>query len=380
MRLDVYHGILWSRYKADVFSVMHRLAGGYGIDVRFTQIAESDSGQMALGGVDLRHHQYPYDLLFVGAYSRIPKGRASRVLFSRVRKSDADLVLLPGFSELAHWSMLLAAILSRKKRVVFCDSTLRDRPQSRVKGMFKRLFFGLCHGYFTYGQRGKEYLTHYGARPDRIFQRVQAAALPADYSAENVILDRCEAHQFQCTPVFLYVGRLSSEKAIDVLLHAFVEVRKTLPQAKLKIVGAGPQMDALVSLGDALGLAECVTFLGSMDLAALSREYLRADCLVLPSQSEPWGLVVNEALHFGCPVVVSENCGCVPELVINGVTGYSFRAGDTREMAEGMIKVVSARTDPLERSRSCLKVIATFNPETSARQTLQGCRIVKGGA
>jgi glycosyltransferase involved in cell wall biosynthesis len=283
---------------------------------------------------------------------------------------------LPGFSEVAHWSMLLAAILSGKKRAVVCDATLRDRSQSWFKGVFKRLFFLLCHGYFTYGQRGKEYLKHYGARPDRIFQRVQAAALPAGYAAENALQTRIAALRFERAPLFLYVGRLSPEKSIDVLLEAFAAVRKALPDSQLRIVGAGPQKDDLVRLRDELGLAECVTFVGSMDLAALSAEYLSAHCFVLPSQSEPWGLVVNEALHYGCPVVVSDNCGCVPELIIDGVTGYRFRAGNAQEMADRMVQGVTAFADSETTANNCLKAIADFNPETSARQTLRGCKLL----
>ena len=60
----------------------------------------------------------------------------------------------------------------------------------------------------------------------------------------------------------------------------------------------------------------------------IGRLFERGAALVLPSHSEPWGLVVNESLSYGCPVVVSDICGCVPDLVLDGVTGYSFPVGD----------------------------------------------------
>lgn len=372
MRVDVFHNILWSKYKAGVFSEMHELSQDYGVSIDFYQIAESDTDRMALSEVDLDRHRYPYTLLFNGVYSNIPKIKLIATLFRHVYRSDAELVLLPGFSEPAHWGMLIGAVLSRKKRAVFCDSTLRDRPQSQLKGVFKRLYFGLCNGYFTYGQRGREYLIHYGASPERVFQRVQAAALPESYSAEGARQARTHTVVSGAT-IFLYAGRLSEEKAIDVLLYAFAEVIKQLPDATLRIVGAGPQKNELMRIRNELGLVSRVEFVGSLELDALACEYTKCTCFVLPSRSEPWGLVVNEALHFGCPVVVSDNCGCVPELVVEGVTGFSFRSDDSVDLALKMVQVVDQFGNCGNVVEDCLHVISEFTPERSARQTLEGC-------
>jgi len=353
---------------------MHELAPGHNLDLRFTQVAESNKAQMALSGVDLTRHRYPFSLLFKGSYSAIPQLKLIATLFKRVLNSDADLLLLPGFSEIAHWSMLAAAIISGKKRAVFCDATLYDRRQSRLKGLLKRIFFRSCHGYFTYGERGKAYLLHYGAPANLIFKRVQAAALPNNYSPDSVLSRRIAARRNLEAPIFLYVGRLSSEKSIDVLLAAFAIFLSTARKAQLYIIGSGPLRDELTRLAANLNLLGSVSFVGSRDLDELSQEYLRADCLILPSQSEPWGLVANEALHFGCPVVVSENCGCVPELVISGVTGYTFRAGDARELADRMSNVIDNFKNTEHTGIRCLETISSFNPRTAATQTLAGCR------
>jgi glycosyltransferase involved in cell wall biosynthesis len=95
--------------------------------------------------------------------------------------------------------------------------------------------------------------------------------------------------------------------------------------------------------------------------------------LVLPSHSEPWGLVVNEALSFGCPVVVSDRCGCVPELVIDGVTGYAFQAGDVGALCAAMLSVCRLSQDRLTTAAACLRVIAAYSPERAALRMLQGC-------
>lgn len=376
MRVDIYHNILWSKYKAGVFSEMHRLAMDHGISIAFFQVAESETDRIGLSEVDLNRHRYPFELLFKGAYSHIPRTKLISTLFKRVYHSDADLVLLPGFSEPVHWGMLFAALLSGKKRVVFCDSTLRDRYQSKLKGILKRLFFSLCHGYFTYGKRGKEYLIHYGAKPSTVFQRVQAAALPEGYSPQSALQVRLDTVHASNIPVFLYVGRLSTEKSVDVLLRAFANVLIELPNATLRVVGSGPQRDELITLSEQLGLGVYVNFVGSLDLNSLAREYASATCFVLPSRSEPWGLVVNEALHFGCPVVVSDACGCVPELVEEGTTGFSFRVGDAKDLSLRMIQAVAVFSNIEKTADHCLRVIADFSPEKSARQTLEACTIL----
>jgi len=373
MQIDVIHGILWSKYKAGVFSEMYRLAHEYGVSIHFYQVAESDTDRMMLSGVDVSYHRYPYVLLFEGAYSRISRWKLVPTLFWRVYRSNADLILLPGFSELSHWGMLAGAILSGKKRAVVSDSTLRDRRQSRLKGVFKRLFFRLCSGYFTYGQRGREYLLHYGATKGRIFQRVQAAALPTEYS-EDEVLERRNATLLDPTaPIFLFVGRLSEQKSLDTLLEAFKIVSSRIPGAKLRLVGGGQLEGFLRDLSHKLCIADRVEFVGGLDLDKLSDEYAGATCLVLPSRCEPWGLVVNEALHFGCPVVVSDNCGCVPELIVDGVTGLVFSTDNIQELAKKLLDAVSVFSNGSKTAKACLGVISDYLPERSARQTMAGC-------
>jgi hypothetical protein len=374
MKIDVWHNILWSRYKAAVFSEMHRLSEQYGAQCTFYQMAETDNDRMALSAVDHSSHDYPYNLLFRGSHSKIPKLALMGRAFLKVLASDADMVLLPGFSEGVHWVMLSAAVMSRKRRTVFCDSTLREHPQSYVKGMLKRSFFALCNGYFTYGERGQEYLVHYGANPERIFLRCQAAYLPQDYSALLALQARIAAHsEFHRSPPFLFVGRLSAEKGLDNLLQAFARVLVQSSTAQLRIVGDGPLKEPLRKLCAVLNMQERVTFVGGLGAQDLAYEYARALCLILPSRSEPWGLVANEALHYGCPVVVSENCGCVQELVSDVSYGLRFQVGDVNDLVAKMITATTAFADVKETAKCCLSAIASFTPERSARETLEGC-------
>jgi glycosyltransferase involved in cell wall biosynthesis len=101
--------------------------------------------------------------------------------------------------------------------------------------------------------------------------------------------------------------------------------------------------------------------------------FFRSMALVLPSHSEPWGLVVNEALSFGCPAVVSDRCGCVPELVIDGVTGFAFQAGDIGALSAALLAVCRLSQERLATAAECVRVISAYSPERAALRMLQGC-------
>ena len=120
-------------------------------------------------------------------------------------------------------------------------------------------------------------------------------------------------------------------------------------------------------------------FLGLLGPVELAARYRSATCLVLPSHSEPWGLVVNEALHHGCPVVVSDRCGCLPELVIEGVTGFSFPDSDAAELASRLVNIVSLVADSAEYvAERCLAVVKPFSAHNAAGQMDFGCRRILG--
>ena len=214
----------------------------------------------------------------------------------------------------------------------------------------------------------------YGVDESKIHIRRQAAALPHEYDANDVLrqYEKMDAEAYK-TPRFVFIGRLSVEKGLFDLLRAFRSVQERLGDARLDLIGAGPLKDKLQASVAELGLQKAVAFLGSKTLDEIVPILVNSVAMVLPSHSEPWGLVVNESLSYGCPVVVSELCGCVPELVIDGVTGYSFQAGDVEGLSTAMVSAVQMSVNRLATAKQCLDAIAAFTPERAASQILDGC-------
>jgi glycosyltransferase involved in cell wall biosynthesis len=375
MNIAIFHNIMWSKYKGGVFSALNELTERTATHVTYTQIAETESGRALLGGVDLTYHRYPFELIFQGPYTGVSTLRRTMALASRAWKSTADVVVMPGYERIEYWVMLAVLVLRRKPRAVFCDSTANDRPSHPLKKLAKRLFFSLCDGFFAYGTRSREYLMLHGAPSSKIFFHCQAAAMPHHYS-EAWALERrlAEAPRAGEPARFLYVGRLSPEKGLDTLIAAMKRVVAVQPKAILDIVGAGPTKEALQLAIAQAGLSESIFLPGSMDISQLAAKYAGATALVLPSTSEPWGLVVNEALSHGCPVVASHICGCIPELVKEGTTGYVFQAGQVDDLAEKMLRAHEQFQDAEKTANACIVLMRQFTPTEAAKQILAGCK------
>jgi len=374
-RVDIWHNILWSKYKGAVFSDLHRQSVRAGMDVRFFQIAETENDRVALGAVDLAYHKYPYRLMVRGSYQGISAARLAGILFWATLTSPAELVVLAGYHKMEYWAQLLAARLTGKRVMVFCDSTYHDRPRGNFRDLLKGWFFRSCHGYFCYGQRSKGYLLSYGAPDERVFTRCQAAALPRDYDPSRALDRRLAFLAEGKPPVILYVGRLAPEKNLFVLLEAFQSLLAVRPDCTLKLVGDGPDRAALEAAAARRELGGKVVFAGPRNGSDLWQEYVKASCLVLPSVSEPWGLVVNEALAHGCPVVVSERCGCVPELVLEGETGYAFAPDSAEQLCDSINRLLSL-DDGAQIARNCLELMDGFTPRVAAAGIISGLRAV----
>lgn len=377
--VSIYHNDLWPKYKGIIFSGLHGFSLLSDIKISFFQIARTTEDRKHLGDVDFSYHCYPYKLLFDNSYESIPKIKLCSDLFNHTVHSNANLILLPGYHLLEYWFMLLACILTGKKRAVFVDSTAYDQPHSILKYCFKRLFFSFCDGFFGYGERSKEYLLSFGVPAHKITTRCQAAAMPHCYAPEQALRDRISRRGDDRPASFLFVGRLAPAKGIDTLIHAFQQVYQRDKSASLTIVGDGPMREELKMLAASLNVAAAISFPGTADIDQLAPYYLNASCLILPSRSEAWGLVVNEALSYGCPAIVSEHCGCIPDLIIEGKTGHVFHTDDADDLSRKMSLVINDMGNVATVANDCITLMQNFTPDKAAAQILKGCRIIVTG-
>ena len=148
------------------------------------------------------------------------------------------------------------------------------------------------------------------------------------------------------SPLFVYCGRLDTEKGLLLLLHAFARVRAEVPAAQLRIVGRGPQRPILDHLVDTLGLQGAVTFRGWIAPSKVERELVDAWALVAPSLwAEPLGLVALEAIVRGVPVIASASGG-FGETIDHGAGGLLFQNGHEGELVERLKAVATGNAFP----------------------------------
>jgi glycosyltransferase involved in cell wall biosynthesis len=145
-------------------------------------------------------------------------------------------------------------------------------------------------------------------------------------------------------PRFLAVGRFCEKKAPTLTLRAFAAVRRACPGARLRMIGFGPLLDPCIELASELGIADAVDFLGACPPAVVQEEMRQARCFVQHSVVAPDGdsegtpVAILEAGASGLPVVSTRHAG-IPDVVLEGTTGFLVAEGDVAAMADRMLRL-----------------------------------------
>ena len=167
---------------------------------------------------------------------------------------------------------------------------------------------------------------------------------------------------------FLCIARLVAKKNIPGLLRAYHSYLRWLPDSEsptsLVICGDGPERGAIEDLIRQLGLGDSVSLVGQVQgIEAIAGQLAKCKALVLASTSdETWGLVVNEAMAAGCPVLVSRQCGCARDLVEPDVNGFTFDGQDSDALARHMLWI-HLHVDRLEpMGRKSKEIVDRFSP------------------
>jgi glycosyltransferase involved in cell wall biosynthesis len=171
---------------------------------------------------------------------------------------------------------------------------------------------------------------------------------------------------------FLASARFVEKKNLAGLLDAYARYRLRAASAwPLVLLGDGPLRPDLERLRDAFGLRDHVLMPGFRQYAELPAHYALAGAFVHASSVEPWGLVVNEAAASGLPLLVSNRCGCAPELVRDGVNGCTFDPGDAAALAEKMERVAAPDFPRAAFGLRSREIVAEWGPERFARGLAQ---------
>lgn len=199
-------------------------------------------------------------------------------------------------------------------------------------------WFRAIDGHVNYIEDGQKVFGSYGVAPSRIYVTRNSPDTDAMARTEAALRASTNPPQRRAQRL-LHVGRLVSDKRVDLLLDAMPAVRERLPQAELIIVGDGPQRGEFEARAGRLGLSGAVRFAGPIyDPTELGREFLNAAVFVLPGLG---GLSINEAMFYGLAIVCAAGDGTEKHLVREGENGTFFRADDRQSLAEAIVRVMA---------------------------------------
>jgi glycosyltransferase involved in cell wall biosynthesis len=277
--------------------------------------------------------------------------RLSVRLWRTLREVNPSVLFVPGYYTVPAVAAALWAKLHRRTAVLMCETTRADRRRVWVKEWTKRVLVRfLFDRAIAGGKRQICYLRELGFAPETIAGGYDV--VDNEFYATAVSHARASINPGTLNlpkDYFLFAGRLAPEKNVAGLVRSFTEYCETGGSWSLVLAGDGPLRLELSRQVRTAGIAERVQFVGLKDSRELATLYAFARCFVLPSVLEPWGLVVNEAMASGLPVIVSNRCGCADDLVKHGSNGFVFDPFRKHELISHLHRVSTMNHGQLAR-------------------------------
>ena len=256
-----------------------------------------------------------------------------------IKRERFDAVMVNGWHYKSAWQTMRACWRTKTPVMVRSDSHLHDQ-RSIAKRILKRPFYSWfiskLDACLPVGKWSSDYFLHYGANAERIF--VVPHVVDTDYfqnesqklRPERKVL-RSELALDEAAVVLLFVGKFIERKRPLDFVVAIEQARSIGANVQGLMVGDGPLRACCEDVVRQKNLP--IKFAGFLNQSQIVKAYVVADALVLTSDQETWGLVVNEAMACGVPCFVSDIVGCGPDLIVANETGSLFALGDTGTLA-----------------------------------------------
>ncbi|GAB4045215.1 glycosyltransferase family 4 protein [Spirosoma litoris] len=382
MRILIVHNMLWAHYKSSVFQALQQLVDQKNdISVLVLQIARNERSRASLesnSDASTPTYTYKYELLFDRYLEEISFRERAQALLRHAKTFRPDVIDLTGYYDPAQLLLLMWAKVNGIRVVMQNESTAADQQRGGWKEQLKRWVFSQCDGFFCFGSQAADYVIQLGVPSSKILLRKNAVDNNVLQSVYNQSLpSRTQQQQlFGLRPNnFVFVGRLIEAKNLSLLLNAFAEARKQSKNGTdwgIILLGDGTEKEKLTQQISTLELTDQIILLPGRPWFRVPEVLALSNVLVLPSRSEPWGLVVNEAMACGLPVIVSERCGCAVDLVKNGQNGFVFNPDEPEQLSHLLTQFMDGLVDTNRMGEAARQIIAPYAPEAVAQEMLNG--------
>lgn len=266
-------------------------------------------------------------------------------VFSHLNKFDPDRIIICGWDQFAYQAAFVWGGIKGKHVTLWSGSTVNEKSWRRIVTLpLVKFFVSLCDDYIAYGSMAKRYLISLGASSKKI--EIFRNDVNGKYFSKEASRWR-KRRKLQKSKLniktkynFIYVGQFIKRKGIMNLVYSFGKFKENNKDWGLVMCGYGQMGKRIKEYVEEHNIPD-VYFLGTIEQYRLPQIYVVCDCLILPSKEEVWGLVVNEALYCGLKVIVSNKCGCAPDLVKPNVNGYVFDTEKKFDLIRHMEKAVT---------------------------------------
>jgi glycosyltransferase involved in cell wall biosynthesis len=377
MKMLVIHQFFWAHYKAKIYTELQKVVDKHPKDeLLVLQTALNEFTRAKIGSIDYSIHQYNVKVLFEDFYENTTIWQRTKKSIEWINKFKPNVVNLPGYYEPAMNLVLFYCRLKGIKVVISADSTEGDNANVWWREAIKKFIVTKAQGFFCYGSKSAEYIYKLGMKPKHILVANNAVDNQRVESVYNeAMLDRKsikEGYNLRKYN-FIYVGRLISVKNLDNLLVAYKPLANT--EWGLIILGDGSEEEKLKQYVSDNHL-DGVKFIVGQAWYDVPKILALGDVFILPSYSEPWGLVVNEAMSCGMPVIVSNKCGSAYDAVKEDQNGYIFDPYNVQELTNVFNKFVERPEIIIPFGKMSKEIIKRFSPENVAQEMYDGFKKV----
>ena len=335
------------------------------IDLRVVFLAETDpelrQWQVHKDGIRFSYQVLPSWRRRFGRYKTL----INRGLTRGLAAAAPDVILCGGYSYLASWQALFWAQLHNVPFLLWSESNRQDQRRGHALVEFlKTEFLSRCSGFVVPGQSALEYLRSHKIREEQIFTAPNAVdneLFSASAAAARQNASRLRKELDLPDRYFLFVGRLVPEKGVFDLLSAYAKLdRSVREQVGLVFVGDGASRSRLAEQSAAISPG-VIRFAGFAQQVQVATYYALAEVAILPTYTDTWGLVVNEAMACGLPVILSRVAGCAADLVAENSNGLLIEPGDVGALATAMNTIAGCSELGLTMGSNSVRHISQYS-------------------
>lgn len=319
MKVLILHNQLWTQYKSVIFQGIYEDFEKSSDELLVLQSSICERSRLNIIDFNLSNfnYTYPYVLLNETSLEDSNPLRTTFLWIKFILKFKPDVINLTGYAEIGTIVVLVLAKVLGIRTLMTNESIHSDRLHSfsviqLIYNTYKNVLISLTDGFLSYGLKSNDYLYRLGVKKRQIHSYLNT-------------FDRSKFHLYANStysnnvPYILFVGRLSEEKNIESLINLGRLFKNDNFNCQIRIVGDGSQLAIFKKIVFKEELP--LVLEGAIKWDQLGPIYESATAFILPSLNETWGMVANEALEYGLPVICSSACGCADDLIINGFNG-----------------------------------------------------------